>query len=153
MATGRRVTTAPGTVRIGGIGRGAVEPIPTAPFDPALPSGVPATEQIAEAERREYFETQIIAFGDLAIGGAVQIRFRVPFERLRIIQRTGLATLGLGFGRTPSAADFDDLVAGAIYYDFPTPPTRDLGILNMGTVALADDLLVIAMAGERFETV
>ncbi len=153
MATGRRVLTAPGTVRIGGMGRTAVEPIPTAPFDPSPPSDVPATEQMAAAERREYFETQIIAFGDLTIGGMVQIRFRLPLERLRIIQRTATVTLALGYGRTPSAADFDDLVVGAIYFDFPTPPTRDLAILNMGTVAVAADVLVIAMAGARFEVV
>ncbi len=150
MATGRAVTEAPAS---GIVKRGGVIPIPTAPFDVSLPGGAaPITEQLATIEP-EFFESQVVAFGDLAVGAAVQLRFRVPFERIRVVQRTALVTLALGFGRTPSAADFDDLVVGAIYFDFPTPPTRDLAILNMGTVAVAADLLVIAMAGRRYETV
>ncbi|KKL28494.1 hypothetical protein LCGC14_2374590 [marine sediment metagenome] len=155
MATGRRVTTAPGTRRIGQVGGVGVPvgvlPFPTEPFGPEGFDQRPATERIiAEPES---FESQIIAAANLGIGGSIELQFKVPFERLRIVQRTALVTLALGFGRTPSAADFDDLVAGAIYYDFQTPTTRDLGVLNMGGVALTDDLLVIAMAGRRYETV
>lgn len=155
MATGRRILVAPG-VRVGGAVGGVgvpvgVLPIPTEPFGPEGFDPTPATERMAG--RQEAFESQIVAFGLLAVTEQVELQFKVPFERIRIIQRTAAATLGLGYGRTASPADFDDLVVGAIYFDFPTPPTRDLSILNMGTVSLGFDLLVIAMAGHRYETV
>ena len=156
MATGRRVLVAPGTRRTGQVGGVGVSvgvlPFPTEPFGPEGSALVPATEALARVEQ-ESFESQIVAFGLLGAAASVELQFKVPFERVRIVQRTALATLALGYGRTTSAADFDDLVVGAIYFDFPTPPTRDLSILNMGGVALTDDLLVIAMAGRRFEAV
>ena len=157
MATGRRVLVAPGTRRTGQVGGVGVPvgvlPLPTEAFGPEGRAAlVPASEALARVEK-ESFESQIVAFGLLGTAASVELQFKVPFERVRIIQRTALATLALGYGRTTSAADFDDLVVGAIYFDFPTPPTRDLSILNMGGVALTDDLLVIAMAGRRFEAV
>jgi hypothetical protein len=151
MATGRSVLTGPGTADLAvaaGIGE-------VATFAPPGEPGVstpPVTELAATVV--DVFLPRIVALADLGIAGLVRLDFRQSIDRLRVIQRTAAVTLALGYGRQPSAADFDDLVVGAIYFDFPIPAGTDaVTILNMGGVALTFDLLVIGMAGPRFESI
>lgn len=148
MATGRKVTSGPGTSRLQLVG--GVLPIAVADFEGAsFADSGPATEP-AHAAEPEVFLARVVPAANLGAGDAIRVDFRFAIERLRLIQRTAGVTLALGYGREPSAADFDDLAVGALYFDFPIPPSVTITILNMGGVAVADDLVVIGMAGERY---